>query len=68
MQEFICDYNGNEIKVKLDLSKISVIMKYIISEDEIPEVSIRKMIGNRLIVWIITAVAITAVVIELPTI
>lgn len=67
MQEFICDYNGNEIKVKLDLSKISVIMKYI-SEDEIPEVSIRKMIGNRLIVWIITAVAITAVVIELTTI
>ena len=68
MKEFICDYKGNKIKVKLDLSKISVIMKYIISEDEIPEVSIRTMIGNRLIVWIITAVAITPVVIELPTI
>lgn len=51
----------NKIKVKLDLSKISVIMKYIISVDEIIEVSIRTMI-----VWIITAVAITPVVIELP--
>ena len=32
MKEFICDYKGNKIKVKLDLSKISVIMKYIIPE------------------------------------
>ena len=39
MKEFtICDHKGNEIKVKFDLSKISVIMKYVISGDEILEV------------------------------
>lgn len=39
MKEFtICDYKGNEKKVKLDLYKISVIMKYVISGDEILEV------------------------------
>lgn len=35
MKEFtICDYKGNKKIVKLDLSKISVIMKYVISGDE----------------------------------
>ena len=39
MAEFtIYDYKGNKKKVKLDLSKISVIMKYVISGDEILEV------------------------------
>lgn len=34
----ICDYKGNEKTVKLDLSKIKVIMKYVISGDEVLEV------------------------------
>ena len=39
MKEFtICDYMGNMKKVYLDLSKISVIMKYVILGDEILEV------------------------------
>lgn len=39
MTEFtIRDYNGNEKIVKLDLTKITVIMKYVISGDEILEV------------------------------
>lgn len=39
MTEFtICDYKGNEKAVKLDLSKIKVIMKYVISGDEVLEV------------------------------
>lgn len=39
MTEFtICDYNGNEKTVKLDLYKIKVIMKYVISGDEVLEV------------------------------
>ena len=39
VKEFtICDYKCNEKIVKLDLSKISVIMKYVISGDEVLEV------------------------------
>ena len=39
MKEFtICDYMGNKKKINLDLSKISAIMKYVISGDEILEV------------------------------
>ena len=39
MKEFtICDYKCNKKTVKLDLSKISVIMKYVFSGDETLEV------------------------------
>ena len=39
MKEFtICDYKCNKKIVKLDLSKISVIMKYVFSGDETLEV------------------------------
>lgn len=39
MTEFaICDYKGNKKIVKLDLYKIAVIMKYVISGDEVLEV------------------------------
>ena len=39
MTEFkIYDFRGNEKVVKLDLTKISVVMKYVISGDEILEV------------------------------
>lgn len=46
MTEFIiCDYKGNEKIVKLELSKIKVIMKYVISGDEILEIFYKD--GNR---------------------
>lgn len=39
MTEFtICDYKGKEKAVRLDLNKIIVIMKYVISGDEVLEV------------------------------